>query len=47
MITVLDDEVKVEETYFGTNIRNQRKSNREKLRKEGKIKHRHTQGLYL
>lgn len=37
-ITVLENEVEVDETYFGTDVRNRRKKNREKLRKEGKIK---------
>lgn len=37
-ISVLKEEVEVDETYFGTDVGNRRKKNREKLRKEGKIK---------
>lgn len=37
-ITVLDQEVEVDETYFGPDFRNRRKYNREKLKKEGKVK---------
>jgi len=37
-ITLLKNEVEVDETYFGTDLKNRRKKNRERLRKEGKVK---------
>jgi len=37
-IELLDREVEVDETYFGADFKNCRRSKREKLRKEGKVK---------
>jgi len=37
-INLLDGEVEVDETYFGADFKNRRRSKREKLRKEGRVK---------
>lgn len=37
-IKLLDQEVEVDETYFGADFHNRRKSNRKRLRKQGKVK---------
>ena len=37
-IELLDGEVEVDETYFGADFKNRRRSKREKLRKEGRVK---------